>query len=52
MKGKIKSGMVNRMLMSMASMALLVATVAQNSTCFFHAHQDEPPRKAKQLRRF
>lgn len=52
MKGKIKTGALNPVLMSIASMALLVVTSIQNSACFFIAHQDEVPQSAKKLRRF
>ena len=55
MRRKLQNGMLKRVLMnmaSMASMALVVAAIGQNSACFFIAHQDEVPETAKKLRRF
>lgn len=52
MRRKLQNGMLKRVLMNMASMALVVAAIGQNSACFFIAHQDEVPETAKKLRRF
>lgn len=35
-----------------AALALVITTVAANSTCYFTMHQDEMPETAKKLRKF
>lgn len=36
----------------LAALALVVTTMAANSTCYYYMHQDEMPKTAKKLRKF
>lgn len=35
-----------------AAFAFMVTTINVNTTCMWHAHQDELPKSAKKLRKF